>query len=375
VKTEARTVFNIIQTLITSPYQLQTFNALIAAFLEADGNPRPARAPAKSPSAFSRFLNHYDWNARTIIRTLRDAIIKQLWQAYAERKGRRPVLEIIVDLTTLEKTGAFKNLEIHFLLVRQHLTGYSRQLNDKIGLHLIVLYVVVGLHRFPWSVAVWRGKGSLSPAKLALRLLARIPAWWLERFTVRVLADSGFDSDAFIDGVVDLGLHGVIGSRANRSIGDGRCLSDLRCKGARVEFRSCQTPVFASWFKLKRARQEFVWRYVISTRAADGETIKRWGRKRWRIEGFFKTQKFRFGMDQFGQRTPCGAWRFIMLSLLAFTLAFWQALVIVEDWERLDWGLVAQAAADELVPEVQAFEARRTLERLRPILEARGMAC
>ena len=355
----------------------------MTAFLEADGNPRPEHAPIKSPSAFSRFLNQYDWNARAIVRAVRTAIIAQLWAAYAQRKGRRPILELILDLTTLEKTGAFPNLEIHFLLVRQHLTGYSRQLKDKIGLHLVVLYVVIGVHRFPSrpacfarrSFMVWRGKGSLSTTKLALRLLTRIPAWWSERFTMRVLADSGFDSDEFIDGVHNLGFHGVIGSRSDRVIGPGKQLSDLCCKGSRVQFKACKTPVFASWFKLKRARKEFVWRYVISTRAADGETIRRWGRSRWRIEAFFKTLKFRFGLDQFGQRTVRGAFRFIILGLLAFTLAFWEALETVVDWALLDWGLVARGAADELVPEIQALEAQRTLDRLRPILEARGSTC
>ena len=372
---EARTIFNTIQSQFVTKHQRQTFNALIAAFLEADGNPRPEHAPLKSPSAFSRFLNLYDWNARAIIRAVRTAILTQIWAAYAQRKGRRPVFEIILDLTTLEKTGVFPNLEIHLLLVRQHLTGYSRQLKDKIGLHLVVLYVVIGVHRFPWSLAVWRGKDTVTPAQLALRLLSRLPVSWSERFNVRVLADSGFDSDEFIDGVHNLGLHGVIGSRANRVIGPGRHLSDLCCKGSEVQFRTCETPVFVSWFKLKRARKEFVWRYVISTRRADGETVRRWGRRRWRIEAFFKTMKFRFGLDQFGQRTVRGAFRFIVLGLLAFMLAFWEALETVADWALLDWGLVACNAADELVPEIQALEAQRTLDRLRPILAARGIAC
>jgi hypothetical protein len=70
-----------------------------------------------------------------------------------------------------------------------------------------------------------------------------------------------------------------------------------------------------------------------------------------------------------------GSWRFIGLSLLAFTLAFWKALSAGEDWERLDWGVVARGAADQLVPGVLVFEARRTLMRLKPILEAKGIAC
>jgi IS4 transposase len=114
---------------------------------------------------------------------------------------------------------------------------------------------------------------------------------------------------------------------------------------------------------------------MISTRPADGETIRRWGRRRWRIEGFFKTLKFRFGLDQFGQRTARGAFRFIGLALLAFALSFWEALASVEDWELLDWGAAARSATDDLVPEVVALEARRTLARLKPILEARGITC
>jgi hypothetical protein len=92
-------------------------------------------------------------------------------------------------------------------------------------------------------------------------------------------------------------------------------------------------------------------------------------------EAFFKTLKFRFGLDQFGQRTVRGAFRFIILGLLAFTLVFWEALETVADWALLDWGLVARSAADELVPEIQALAAQRTLDRLRPILEARGSTC
>jgi hypothetical protein len=36
--------------------------------------------------------------------------------------------------------------------------------------------------------------------------------------------------------------------------------------------------------------------------------------------------------------------------LLAFMLAFWEAVSMVEDGELLDWGVVACGAADDLVP-------------------------
>jgi hypothetical protein len=101
-------------------------------------------------------------------------------------------------------------------------------MNNKIGLHLIMLYVLVGVHRFLWSLAVWRGQGTDSPARLTLRLLSSLPMWWCERFTVRALADSGFDADKFIGGLHDLGWHEVIGSRVNRGIGGGCCFADSR---------------------------------------------------------------------------------------------------------------------------------------------------
>ena len=60
---------------------------------------------------------------------------------------------------------------------------------------------------------------------------------------------------------------------------------------------------------------------------------------------------------------------------LAFTLAFWQALEMVTDWNDLDWGVVARAAADNLLLDVQLLVAVREVERLKAILVARGVAC
>ena len=83
--------------------------------------------------------------------------------------------------------------------------------------------------------------------------------------------------------------------------------------------------------------------------------------------------KFRFGLDQFGQRMARGAFRFLILGFLAFTLAFWQALEMVTDWADLDWGVVAQAAADDLLLDVQMLVAVREVERLKTISVARGL--
>jgi hypothetical protein len=50
----------------------------------------------------------------------------------------------------LEKTGVFPALEMHAL-------------EDKIGVQLVVLYVVIGSNCFPWSFLIWRGKNTPSP--------------------------------------------------------------------------------------------------------------------------------------------------------------------------------------------------------------------
>lgn len=47
--------------------------------------------------------------------------------------GPRPWLQVIVDLTTLEKRGKYKAF-----------AGLISVLNGKRGLHLVVLYLVVG---------------------------------------------------------------------------------------------------------------------------------------------------------------------------------------------------------------------------------------
>ena len=67
---------------------------------------------------------------------MRSWVLEQLL-AWAP-KGRRPHLQLIVDLTTLEKTGKF-----------QQLPGLVRWYNRKRGLHLVVLYLVVGRWRLP----------------------------------------------------------------------------------------------------------------------------------------------------------------------------------------------------------------------------------
>lgn len=75
-----------------------------------------------------------------MIRAVRQAALQQILSQ--PRVGRRPTLQVILDLTTLEKVGKFKEFE--------HLI---RVYNGKWVLHVVIPYIVVGQWRVPWITA------------------------------------------------------------------------------------------------------------------------------------------------------------------------------------------------------------------------------
>ena len=171
----ARSLFCTLTTLFTSSPQKSNFRTLMALFLRGDGRPHPRHAIHKSASALGRFLNKYSWNARSLIRYARQEALQSLFEYYHSRRGRRSRLLVLIDLTTLEKSGRFRNL------------GLVRVLNKKRGLHVVMMYLVAGPLRLPWALRVWRGRGSASASELALKLLRSLPAGILSRFRVLVL--------------------------------------------------------------------------------------------------------------------------------------------------------------------------------------------
>lgn len=371
---EARKLFNTIEQSLASQAHRKLLRAATNAFLEANGNPRPEHANGTSSSSLSRFLNKYDWNLRVLIRILRQNINRQLQNLSRQKRTRKHTLKLMLDLTSLEKTGDFPELPIYTL-------------DQKRGLHIVMLYVIIGNQRFPWAFTVWRGKDTLSPVQLALRMLRRIPHHFKNIFQARVLADGGFGSDDFLEGCVALGLPAVVGVRCDRRVervgierhesAFGTRLNTLKTRGTRVELHGCNVPVWVSWFKLKGKRKDgrFEWRYVVSTLKASGEAIIRWGRERWRIEAFFKTMKSRFGLDQFGQRTALGVYRFLTLAFMAFLLAFWVTLDKPDLLIGLDWAVVAGEARDAIMPEVRLGALRAEVRRLETLIEESTALC
>lgn len=292
-------------SLMPSQYQRDNLEAMLGLFLEAQGHPLPQHSKTKSASALSRFLNIYSWSTRKLIRITRDYVLKQILSHCPQ--GRRPILQVIIDLTTLEKYGKFKPFD-HLISVY----------NGKRGLHLVVLYLVVGWWRVPWSFRVWRGKDTPSPAFLGLKLVKSLPKALTKRHQVMILVDTAFGTVDFLHGIRKLKYHAIAGVRCDRQLIDGRSVCDLYKRGQQVRLVGLKFPVSVSWYYLKRDNGKLEKRFVLSTKQLKGSTITWWGRRRWQIEGWFKTAKHRFGLHRFGQGTLLGVYRWLVLSLIAY---------------------------------------------------------
>jgi hypothetical protein len=237
--------------------------------------------------------------------------------------------------------------------------------NKKRGVHLVVMYLVAGPLRLPWAFRIWRGKGEASAAELALSLLRSLPQVLLQ-FHPLVLADAGFGTTTFLVGVRRLGMHTVVGMRCDRRLVDGRSISEAR-SGEQVILLGLPFPVTVARYYLPRNKGRET-RFVVATFMATARVISRWGQRRWRIEGFFKTVKSRFGLGRFAQGTRRGAYRFLLLSLLAFTLTQWRLWDSQGEWP--DWAEAIATTRRELLPDLVLAELISELEHLRPYLKA-----
>ena len=243
-----------------SIYQQETLESILGLFLTGQGKSVPHHCQTKSSSAISRFLNHDKWSTRSLIRAVRACILHLILTQ--RKKGRKPTLEVILDLTTLEKVGKFPHLQ------------------------------------------------------------------------------------------------------------DGRKVSEIKTRGQQVYLNGLDIPVFLSWVWLKRDGKR-VQRFVISTKQMKGTTITRWGRRRWQIEGFFKTVKHCFSLHRFGQKTLLGVYRWLILSFVSYLLSYWVYLHL-EDYDNLDWFSSAKQALILLLPHILLLSLLNQLETVRPWLNDRG---
>ncbi|WP_159066019.1 transposase [Deinococcus ficus] len=334
-------------------------------FLTGQGQPLPQLATVKSPSAVSRFLNHSTWNVRAVIRAMRQHALDEFDLFRRTRSGRQFRLELIVDMTSLHKEGKFKQLSpwIH------HFNGVS-------GVHLVVLSLCRGTRRFPWSFLVWRGKGHPSPADLALKMFARLPDVLVKRHSrvPLVLADAGFCSKAFIAGIVHLGLAVSVTIPANRVTAAGKHIRQVKRQGEAIKLPGLpEIPlwVYRIWLSNSEdgAREK---RSVVSTLNADPYTIRANGRKRWRIEAFFKTLRSRFGLHRSGQYTKRGMLRYCCLCFLTYVLCHLHTLeepsTASNGWP--DWRAVAQQVGRKYCSLVRLSELRKESSAIEAVLNS-----
>ena len=286
----------------TSPYQQRSLEAALGLFLDLKTKTALHRAHTVSASALSRLLNVYEWDTSACWATL----VQAQWDALlrAARRKHHPRLRLCVDLTSIPKTGR----ELPFV----------RVYHEVYGIHLVVLYAVYGDLKFPVGYRVYRGKGTPSPVRLALELLATVPAEVSRRFDVWVLADSGFESSAFLQGVRDLGFEFVVGVRSTRRTDHPGHVTVEDCEhGSWVNLANWPWDTL-TLARIHRGERTF---FSVASQLLPGDEVAREGARRWAIESFFKEAKHSFGLNRFALRTAQGLDRWVLLVFAAFTLS------------------------------------------------------
>jgi len=185
-----------------------------------------------------------------------------------------------------------------------------------------------------------------------------------------VLVDTAFGSVEFLEAMRKRRLAVLAGVRYDRKLSDGRQLGALVKKGQQVRLKGLSFPVTISWYYLKRDGQ-LKKRFVLSTRPLKGSTLTWWGRRRWQIEGFFKTIKHRLGLHRFGQQRLLGVYRWFLIGLLGFLLAHWVYLS-TGSVTLPDWGQSAAEALKLLLPEVSLALLLIHIEQSRSLLHSWG---
>ena len=340
--------------------QKLSFESMVGLFLEATGNIRLRKSKGKSASSLSRYLNQYQWSTKELWASIR----RHQMETLLGIKGQgRPHLKIIVDLTSINKVGEFPELE-----------DYMHTLNSVYGVHLVMVYLVIGKHRIPWNMRLWKGAGSPSASKLALKMIKQLPDVLKRQHRIIVLADGAYDGKPFLEGIKSLGYVAVVSMHSNRTLDDGRYLCDIRAT-EQVQPSNLSFPVWAIRFRLKGIKgKQGQWRYVISTEELSGKMIKRWGKRRWSIEAFFKTMKHRFGLHCFGQSTRIGVYRWFLFSFLAFILAaqLHASQTNLDSWP--DWQQLSSLAIKLFLPDFLLLYLFTQLDELDSIAHSFGFS-
>jgi len=91
-----------------------------------------------------------------------------------------------------------------------------------------------------------------------------------------------------------------------------------------------------------------------------------------RLKVFSGVAKHRFGLDRFGQQTLMGVYRWLVLSLTAYLLAYWTYLHSPTG-PLPDWGEAAQLALELLLPLMALLPLLVEIHRLQPLAKRHGL--
>ncbi|MEG4941582.1 transposase [Microcoleus sp. F4-D5] len=139
----------------------------------------------------------------------------------------------------------------------------------------------------------------MAPIKLGQRLLKTLPKTLTAHYEIRVLGDSKFGSIEMLKWVKKQPrTSGIFGMRSDRRLAGARQVNQGLQRGQQVVLQGLNFPVTLSWYWLKRDDGSLEKCFVISTKPRSAVYITRLGRRRWQIEGFFKTVKHRFGLHR-----------------------------------------------------------------------------
>lgn len=125
-------------------------------------------------------------------------------------------------------------------------------------------------------------------------------------------------------------------------------------RGYRAQLQGLKPTMYVSWVWLYR-NKEPEQRFVMSNINLGGKYLARVGKRRWRIEGFFKTIKGRSGLERFAQHSKKGVTRWWCLSGLAYLFCHLTDQDVPsrppETWPG--WGELARTIRFSFVPEVR----------------------
>ncbi len=99
---------------------------------------------------------------------------------------------------------------------------------------------------FPGDARVYRGKYTPSPSQLGQKLLQTLPKILTQSFRIYVLGDTAFGTINLINQIRgdSFNHHGILGIGKNRTLEDGRKVSEIKTRGQQVYLNGLDLPVF-----------------------------------------------------------------------------------------------------------------------------------